>query len=176
MASAQVYARSAGALYVITIVAGMCALLVSTGRIATNLVAALAYVGVTILFYFIFEPVSRWLSLLAALVSLAGCVVGALTAANLMKFPVSPLAFFGVYCLLIAYLILESTFLPKFLAVFMAIGGIGWLTFALARLSGPTGFYLMIPGILAETILTLWLLIRGVDAPRWTEQLGRGRA
>jgi hypothetical protein len=175
MTSPQAYARAAGALYVVTIVAGTCALL-GYGGIATNLIAALSYVGVTILFYFIFEPVSRTLSLVAALVSLAGCVVGALGAAKIMRAPVNPLAFFGVYCLLIAYLIHRSTFLPRALAVFMAIGGIGWLTFAVPRLSGALVPFNMVPGIVAETILTLWLLIRGVDVVPWTEQFRRTRA
>src|SRR6266436_4128408 len=37
--------------------------------------------------------------------------------------------FFGVYCLLIGYLIFRSPFLPRILGVLMAIAGFGWLTF-----------------------------------------------
>jgi hypothetical protein len=37
--------------------------------------------------------------------------------------PVSPLLFFGPYCLLIGYLIFSSTFLPRVLGVFMAFAG-----------------------------------------------------
>jgi hypothetical protein len=167
MASPQVIARAAGALYVVTIVAGSCAVLLSTGRLAANLVAGLAYVGVTILFYFLFEPVSRGLSLLAALVSLAGCTVGALMATGIVRFPLNSLVFFGVYCLLIACLIYRSTFLPKFLAVLMAVGGVGWLTFLVPRLSGTLAPFNMLPGIFGETVLTLWLLIKGVDEDCW---------
>ena len=169
MASPLIYARVAGSLYVITIVAGTCAVFLPTGRLAANLLAGLAYVGVTILFYFLFEPVSRGLSLLAALVSLVGCVVGALTAAQLVRIPMSPLVLFGVYCLLIAYLIWLSTFLPRFLAVLMAIGGLGWLTFAVPSLSRALSPFNMLPGIIGETALTLWLLVRGVDVARWHE-------
>lgn len=170
MALPQTYARTAGALYVVTIVAGTAALLLSSGQVAANLVAALAYVGVTILFFFLFEPVDRGLSLLAALVSLAGCAVGALTAAKVIRFPMSALVFFGVYCLLIAYLIYRSTFLPRILAVLMAIGGIGWLTFLVPKFAQSLFPYNMFPGIFGETILTLWLLVRGVNAARWVEQ------
>jgi hypothetical protein len=171
MASPQVYARSAGALYVVTIVAGTCAFFYSS--LAANLLAGLAYVGVTILFYFVFEPASRGLSLLAALVSLAGCAIGALTAAAIVRFPVNALAFFGVYCLLIAYLISRSMFLPRFLAVLMAIGGIGWLTFLVPALSSALAPFNMLPGVIAETTLTVWLLIKGVDVERWNEQRRR---
>ena len=78
--SPQKIARTAGALYVITIVAGTLALVAPGGRMVANLVAAASYVAVTILFYFVFEPVNRTLSLTAALVSLTGCVWGALGA------------------------------------------------------------------------------------------------
>jgi len=162
----RVLARAAGALYLVTIVAGTCSFLLGPRGLAANLLAGLAYVGVTALFYFIFEPVSRALSLTAALVSLAGCAIGALTAAQLIHSPLSPLALFGVYCLLIATLIRRSTLLPQFLAVFMAIGGIGWLTFAVPKLSSALVPFNMLPGFIAETTLALWLLIKGVSSAR----------
>lgn len=39
----------------------------------------------------------------------------------------------------------------------------------LARSLSP---YIMIPGILGEVSLTLWLLVAGVNVPRWNEQAG----
>jgi hypothetical protein len=79
------------------------------------------------------------------------------------------LAFFGTYCVLIGYLIFKSTFLPRTVGTLMVIGGLGWLTnsFAtflsppLARLLSP---YIMVPGVLGETVLTVWLLVAGVNA------------
>lgn len=153
-------ARIAGVFYLLTFVSGIAALVVR-GRVGVSggLVAAACYVVVTLLFYVLFKPVSRTLSLLAAAISLAGIVVGPLRLT-----PISPLVFFGCYCLLIGWLIFTSTFLPRFLGVLMAIAGLGWLTFlspALARALSP---WVYGPGLLGEGALTVWLLVKGVGA------------
>jgi len=99
------WARSAGLIYVGTIVTGVFATYVVRGAvivrgdaaatamrlvenealfrmgIMSELAGTLCYVAVTALFYDIFRPVSRRLSLLAACFSLSGCAVGA---ANLL--------------------------------------------------------------------------------------------
>jgi hypothetical protein len=168
--SPQVYARLAGGLYIVTIVAGSFALLSASGRLVTNLIAIASYIAVTVLFYFIFRPVNRGLSLLAALISLGACALGALGALRLIAVPFNPLSLFGFYCLLIGYLVFYSTFLPRILGVLMAIGGLGWLTFLSGQLAAYLSPYNYAPGIIGECILTLWLVVRGVDAPRWKEQ------
>lgn len=79
--------------------------------------------------------------------------------------------FFGCYCLLIGYLILESTFLPRILGVGMAIAGLGWLTFLSPALTHVVSPYILAVG-LGEVALTLWLLVAGVNPERWNEQAG----
>jgi hypothetical protein len=80
------------------------------------------------------------------------------------------LVFFGLYCLLIGYLIFRSVFLPRILGVLMAFAGLGWLTF----LSPPLAKYLspsiLVLGFLAELSLCLWLLAMGVNVQRWRQQ------
>ena len=81
-------------------------------------------------------------------------------------------------CLLIGYLIFRSSFLPRILGVLMAFGGLGWLTGSLANLLSPPLAnqmfpYIMLPGLLGEGSLTIWLLVAGVNAQRWQEQAGR---
>src|SRR5258706_9658499 len=121
-------ARIAGGFYLITFVAGSLALVSVNGRLPANLIATTAYVGVTLFFYDLFKPVSRRISLLAAFVGLLGCVKAVLDSFHVAPFPVNSLVFFGFYCLLIGYLILKSTFLPRILGVLMMFGGLGWLT------------------------------------------------
>lgn len=165
-------ARTAGVFYLLTFVTGFAAMAVPNGTIV-NLISAASYVVVTVLFYLLFKPVSAGLSLIAALFSLAGCAFTFFNAFHVLPIRVNPLALFGVYCVLIGWLIVRATFLPRFLGVLMVIGGLGWLTFAFpwAKQLIP---YNMIPGIFAEGALTLWLLVKGVDAERWRESARGG--
>jgi Domain of unknown function (DUF4386) len=138
---------------------------------AANLVADALYIAVTVLFYFMFKPVNRNLSLLAACLSLAGCAIMILSLFHFVSPRVSPLLFFGPYCILIGYLILKSTFLPRVLGVLMVLAGLGWLIF-LTPMAKPLTTYLDILGIVAEGALCLWLVVMGVNVPRWKEQAG----
>ena len=170
-ASPRRTARIAGVFYLLTFATGLFALQVHTRlAVAAGLIAAACYVVVTLLFYYIFKPASRSVSLLAALVSLAGCAMGPLSFAIPALSHINALVFFGIYCLLIGYLIFKSTFLPPTLGALMMLAGLGWLTFfspALARNLSPYNF---LPGVIGEGSLTLWLLVAGVNETRWKEQ------
>jgi hypothetical protein len=169
--SPRTKARIAGIFYLLTILTGSFALLAhGASRSAMLLGSTLCYIAVTVLFYQLFRPVNRGISALAAAFSLLGCAVSILGLFHVSSGRVNPLAFFGCYCLLIGYLILRSTFLPRILGVLMALGGLGWLTFISPALSDYLSPYNMAPGVLGETALTLWLLAMGVNPGRWNEQ------
>jgi hypothetical protein len=170
--SPRVKARIAGVFYLLVFVTGSLALVLVNGRFVVNLVATACYVAVTLLFYDLFKPVSRNLSLLAAFFSLLGCASGALSSFQIVPLGINSLVWFGFYCLLIGYLIIRSTFLPRALGVLMAIGGLGWLTFLSPSLAKSLTPFNMAPGIIGEGALTLWLLVKGVDAERWKQQAG----
>jgi len=172
--------RIAGLFYVVNIISGSLALFFIRRKLAlcadaANLAATVSYVIVTVLFYYIFRPAGRRVSLLAAILSLVGCAVGAISSFRLAAAPVNALAFFGVYCLLLGYLISKSAFLPRVLSILMFVGGLGWLTFLSRSVANTLTPYNMAPGILAETVLTLWLLIPGVNTQRWKEQAAASR-
>jgi hypothetical protein len=175
-------------------------------------VAIACYVAVVPMFYGLFRPVSRSLSLIAAFFGLVGNAVLAINSLNLFApllllggaqylsvFKVEQLqalalmflklhaqgsnislVFFGFYCLLIGYLIFRSTFLPRILGVLMAIAGLGWLTNSFANfLSPPLANYLspyiLLPGLLGEGSLCAWLLVIGVNVPKWEEKASAWR-
>jgi hypothetical protein len=161
----------AGVFYLLTFLTGGAALFVR-GRLGlvTGLIAVVCYIAVTLLFYYIFKPVNRRLSLLAAFFSFVGCIIGPLSLFVHAASHISPLVFFGFYCLLIGYLILRSTFLPRILGVLMALASLGWLTFLSPPLAGHLSPYIFAPGILGEGTLNMWLLVIGVNVQRWKEQ------
>ena len=76
--------------------------------------------------------------------------------------------FFALYMLLAGYLIFRSTFIPRIIGVLLMIAGLVWLIF-LSPLLGAAYLSYIIPFAIGELVLTLWLLVKGVDAERWKE-------
>ena len=138
---------------------------------AVNLIAHAFYIALTLLFYFLFKPVNRNLSLLAALFGLLGCANDVLNLFHLAPYKINSLVFFGPYCLLLGYLIFRSIFLPRILGVLMMLAGAGWLIFR-SPFTKHLSTYLRVLGFLAELSLCLWLLVKGVNVQRWKEQAG----
>jgi hypothetical protein len=80
------------------------------------------------------------------------------------------IVFFGVYCLLLGYLIFRSIFLPRVVGVLLALAGLGYLTYLYLPLENALALYIQVAGLLGEGSLTLWLLVAGVNAERWKDQ------
>ncbi|MBL7996593.1 DUF4386 domain-containing protein [bacterium] len=178
--SPQFKARTAGFFWLMTIMGGSLALFVGgdLGQ-AANIVSTVCYIAATLLVYYLLKPVNRSLSLLAACFSLVGCTLGLARMFLIVLAQVGTIsfAFFGLHCLLVGYLIFRSTFLPRFVGALMAIGGFGWLILGLSSTLSPAlgrslSPYILIPGILGEVSLTLWLLVKGINVTKWEEKAG----
>jgi hypothetical protein len=139
---------------------------------ALNLASIAIYALLTVLFYFMFKPVSRGVSLLAALFSFAGCIFSVMQTLHLTGYFVSPLVFFGIYCLLLGQLVIRSGFLPRILGVLLVVAGVGWMLF-LFPFTKPFNGVTEIVGVIAEGTFCLWLLIAGVSPWRAKKQPGR---
>ena len=158
----------------------------------------------TVLFYELFKPVSKTVSLLAAFIHLVGLAImgfGSLLqlaplailgggqylrvfnldqlqalAYLFLQFSTQAfdafIVFFGFYCVLLGYLILKSTFLPRIIGALMALAGLGYLTLLAKPLADHLAPYNLLPAAVGETSLMLWLLIVGVNSHRWKEQAG----
>lgn len=172
--SPRLKARVTGAVYLLYFLTAIFAQWISgrgqtTYGLVANLISAAFYVTLTVLFYHMFKPVNTILSLLAAIIGLAGCLITVLNLFHLAA-QVSPLLFFGPYCLLLGYLILRSTFLPRILGALMALAGLGWLTFLILPPTSHASGYIGVLGIVVEGLLMLWLLTLGVNPERWSER------
>ena len=82
-------------------------------------------------------------------------------------------AYYGMGWIVRSYLIFRSGYLPRFLGVLMAIGGVGFVVRNFALILAPAYasdvlLMLMFPGGL---ILTVWLLVKGVDVPKWNAKV-----
>jgi hypothetical protein len=166
--------------------------------IAATLLSAIAYTAVVALLYALFRPVNRTLALVSAFIGLAGCAASATFLVNqlavlpLLESPGAQdlarhalrlgalgntlsLVFFGFYCLTLSALVFGATFLPRFLGVFLAVAGVGWLIGNLGAIVAPDmlGSFssMLIPlSGLGEFIFTLWLLAMGVNPEKWRAQ------
>ena len=169
-ASPRLKARIGGAFYLFGLLTAAFGELSLHGsmRIAAGLIGVSGMVVMTLFLYDIFRAVNRGLSLLAASFSLVGLTFEALRSQP--RGINVAIVFAGLYCLLIAYLIFCSTFLPRILGALMAIGGLGWLTFLSTPLANHLSPYNVASGVLGELSVMLWLLVMGVNTQRWNEQ------
>jgi hypothetical protein len=87
------------------------------------------------------------------------------------------LIFFGCECLIVGYLIFRSVYLPKAIGLLMQLAGLCYLTNSFALLLAPTFANMLFPAVLVpafigELSLCLWLLVKGVNVPKWNEKTG----
>jgi len=186
--SPRLKARIAGACWLLCIVAGMVGfiaggpLIVANDAAATatnilaneslfrfgfaaNLISGLSYVGVTVFMYYVLKPVSRSLSLLAAFFGLAGVAIGGVAwVSNLVPLTLlhgdqylSALTASQLQALSLAALKLQTH-------VFF----IGMVFFGIQCIS--IGYLVARSSFLPRILLTVWLLIKGLNEQRWYEQ------
>ena len=164
--------------------------------VAANLFATACYAAVTVLFYALFKVVNRNLARLVMVTSLTALAIWTSGSLSELAATLVPpggdasrpragqqglvllawnarasdlgLVVFGAYCLLIGYLIVKSTFLPRVLGILMTLGGMGLLTYLSPPLASDLYPYNAAPALVGETSLMLWLLVKGVTVRKET--------
>jgi hypothetical protein len=160
--------------------------------IALDLVAQLCDVPVMLILFLLLSPVNKNVALLALLfniVQTSTLVANQLTlvAAQLFS-PDQPaladvslraysfgepigLVFFGFTCILEGYLIRHSGYLPWILGLLMQIAGVAYVanTFLLLLAPGVASIVFLIPTVVAELSLALWLVVKGVDVAKYRQ-------
>jgi hypothetical protein len=185
-ASPRLEARIAGLLYLLIFIAAPSG--AATATPAKMIVNLACDAGVALIFCDLFKPVNRSLALLAMLFRIIFVAVMAVNSLNYFgavalyrSAPHSHAAFntgygiamvpFGLHSLLIGYLIFRSIFFPRVLGILMALAGLGYLTFLWPQLGSHLFFpWIVVPGVVGEGSLTLWLLVIGVNVQRWKQQ------
>ncbi len=88
------------------------------------------------------------------------------------------LVFFGCVCLVRGQLIVRSGYLPAWLGWLIQLAGVGYLLNSLALLLVPSltsvTFVLMgLTALVGEGALSIWLVVKGVDAAVWQQRARR---
>ena len=156
-------ARAIGVVYLLYFVVALLSLVVF--KQALEWVSVAIYVVVTLLFYILLRPVSHGLALLATALSLVGQALAVFFHAI-----AAGLVCDGLFLIVLGFLIVRSTFLPRPLGILIVLAGLAWLTFAVPSLSGRIHTYVEALGFVAEVALMIWLLVAGVDLARWRQQ------
>lgn len=80
--------------------------------------------------------------------------------------------FYGIAWALRGYLIFRSGYLPKFLGVLMTLAGSAFIlsNFAVVLAPGYRVDWLPVPMVLGWLSMTVWLLVKGVNLPKWEEK------
>ena len=162
----------AGALYLLSILLGIAATILISPKAQAlgdqaNLVAGVLYTGLTVLLWDLFRPVDAWVSTGAAIFSLSGCW---LPTSWYQTAHTSNFLFFGLYCLLIGYLIFRSRFFPNLLGGLMTCAGVCWLATTWPWLAHTISPYTTVVGLVGEGTFMGYLLVKGLDERRWREQ------
>ncbi len=173
----RILARMTGIFWALTILAGFVTLAVR-GKVGVyvNAAAALTYLGASIYAAGLMKPANRKFAILTGILGASGSLIS-LDQTFLHLLPVArntPFLFFGSQLLLLGYLIIKSQFIPAWVGALLVIGGLGWLTLGLSSILAPEFArmlvpYILLPGVVGETSLTLRLLTRGVDIDIWNK-------
>jgi hypothetical protein len=84
------------------------------------------------------------------------------------------LVFFGIECIILGYLIRRSRYMPSWVGTLMQVGGICYVINSFAWLLSPALSTILFPAILlpsliGELSLSIWLLTKGVRGGQWPE-------
>ncbi|MDH5729373.1 MAG: DUF4386 domain-containing protein [Gammaproteobacteria bacterium] len=78
--------------------------------------------------------------------------------------------FWGLWLLPMGYLVYQSNFIPKFIGIFLIIGGIAYvIDFFTALLFPNFTLFASDYTFLGEVLMMLWLLIKGIDEKQWNK-------
>lgn len=90
------------------------------------------------------------------------------------------LIFFGLHLLLLGFLIIRSAFLPSVIGALVTVAGLGYIIDGFAEILfdgyGPLGsiglYVVILPALIGEGALMVWLILVGLNAKKWPASAG----
>lgn len=87
------------------------------------------------------------------------------------------LVFFGMNCLIWGYLLFKSGYFPKNLGVLLVICGFCYIVnsfawFLVPAIAGGLFPAILLPCLVAEGSLCIWLMVKGVSLEKWKQRVG----
>jgi len=84
--------------------------------------------------------------------------------------------FYGAASIVLGSLMARSGFLPRILGVMLALSGVGFMAAIFVTMFAPkyASGYFLAPVAVAGLALMLWLLVKGVDVPKWKAAAASG--
>ncbi|HKA57565.1 MAG TPA: DUF4386 domain-containing protein [Gemmatimonadales bacterium] len=162
------------------------------------LVEMAAQITMTVLFYQLLKPVHQGAALLSTVFGLVGCTIKTLArlfyivplvvvqghsfsgdqvnSLVLLLLTIDDrgaalaLPFFGLSTVIQGWLIVRSTYLPRWLGTLTIVGGAGWLAFLWPPLGYAAFPFIALLALVGSVAMIYWFLVRGIaDAPntRW---------
>lgn len=86
------------------------------------------------------------------------------------------LLFFGFVLILNGYLMARSTYFPRWLGILAAVGGACYVLnsyglFIAPKLQDAVFPFILLPSLVAELSISLWLIVKSVNVERWSASL-----
>ena len=105
-------------------------------------------------------------------------LVGMMLSAHESCFNIA-LLFFGADCLVTGYLIFRSGYFPRVVGLLLQLAGISYLVGTLSLFFAPAladviSLPVQLLALIGEASFCLWLLVMGVNVPKWNERAGAG--
>jgi len=168
----EVLARSAGAFYLLAVVAAVAKEFLAPVRLGfvDFAIPVACYATVMCLLYSLLRPLSRKLTVAALAFGLAGLVIeplrwhpGGMNVAMVLH---------GLYSLQMGFLLARTRTVPLFAGAAMMTAGLVWLGYLSIPLARAVFPWNTAVGLVGESIPMVWLLVMGVKETQVNEQMG----
>ncbi len=133
----------------------------ATGAAALSVFGTAWYFLVAVALWSLFAPADRRVAVLALVFAALGCAlqaVGQMQADTGLQ--TAAISFFGLFEIVLGYLVTRSAFAPRWLGVALVLAGVTGFTAVFAAVPTTLRYGVVLLSALGELALFLWLIVR----------------